>query len=103
MVTISTFTSIVGFKLTVSSIAVGVVNALGDVRGPLCVEQAYPTEMSFVARSPQRPASVVERTVPECFEALQAGTVGAVLTDRPVLAWYRTTYGLANVWRKRIT
>ena len=98
VVTISTFTSIVGSKLTVSSIAVGVVNALGDVRGTLCVEQAYPTAMSFVTRSPQRPASVVEKTVPECFELLQSGAVGAVLTDRPVLSWYRSTYGLERTY-----
>ena len=98
VVTISTFTSIVGSKLTVSSIAVGVVNSLGDVRGTLCVEQAYPTAMSFVARSPQRPASVIEKTVPECFELLQSGAAVAVLTDRPVLSWYRSTYGLESTY-----
>ena len=98
VVTISTFTSIIGSKLTVSSIAVGVVNGLGDVRGTLCVEQGYPTAMSFVARSAQRPASVVEGSVPECMANLGTGAVGAVLTDRPVLAWFKNTYGLIDVY-----
>ena len=98
VVTISTFTSIIGSKLTVSSIALGVVNGFGDVRGTLCVEQGYPTALEFVARSPNRPASVVEDTVPGCFAKLEDGTVAAVLTDRPVLAWFKRTYGLGNVY-----
>jgi ABC-type amino acid transport substrate-binding protein len=98
VVTISTFTSIIGSKLTVSSIAVGAVNGFGDVRGTLCVEQSYPTALEFVARSSQRPSSVIEGTVPACMAKLVAGTVAAVLTDRPVLAWYKNTYGLGDIY-----
>jgi ABC-type amino acid transport substrate-binding protein len=77
---------------------VGVVNSLADVKGTLCVEAAYPTAMQFVQRSARRPPSIVTMTVEECFAALQAGTVGAVLTDRPVLAWFVSNYGLTGTF-----
>jgi ABC-type amino acid transport substrate-binding protein len=98
VVTISTFTSIISSKLTASTLAVGVVNALGDVRGTLCVEAAYPTAMSFVTRAPRRPASIVEAAVDECLAMLLNGSAAAVLTDRPVLAWFVANYGYTGVY-----
>ena len=98
VVTISTFTSIISSKLTASTLAVGIVNGLGDIHGTLCVEAAYPTAMSFVTRSSRRPASIVEAAVDECYAMLLNGTAAAVLTDRPVLAWFVSNYGYTGVY-----
>jgi hypothetical protein len=93
----SLLTAIVTTILTADNISVSSVNALGDVTGTLCVEEAYALLEAFIALDPNAPSALVRDTVPGCMQRLLAGEVQALITDRPLGVWYTAEYGLPGL------
>ena len=95
IVGLTVLTSIVSAKLT-TSLSVTYIMGLSDVSGTLCIESNYQVLLDFVNRSPGKPVSITFGTVDECVSRLVAGDVQAVITDRAVLQWYSSYYGVVN-------
>jgi hypothetical protein len=94
---VSTLTAIMTTVLTSDSLRMDTVDALADVYGTLCIEKDYPLLEDFLSRDPSAPNSIIRSTVGACMDALTAGTVRAVMTDRLVLTWYASAYGLSTM------
>jgi len=56
--------------------------------GTLCVQAGYPLLEQWVRESSDKPTSIVYNNIQTCMKMLQSGAVEAVISDRPVLAFY---------------
>jgi ABC-type amino acid transport substrate-binding protein len=88
--------AIMGAKLTTTALTVVKIQALGDVAGTLCVEDAYAALRSYVMRQPDRPASLVFAHPAECMRMLIDDRVDAVVTDQTTLSWYASHEAVPN-------
>ena len=95
---LSTLASLITSLLTAEALSSSTINGLSDVTRTLCVESQYPLLADWVRRQPDCPNSVIFDTLSDCMAALAAGTVEAVLGERPIMTWYLSTYSLSSMY-----
>jgi ABC-type amino acid transport substrate-binding protein len=94
---VSTLTAILTTVLTSDSLRLDTVDTLASVLGALCIEKDYPLLEDYLSRDPSAPNKITRDTIGACMAALQDGSVRAVMTDRSILTWYASAYGLSSL------
>jgi hypothetical protein len=90
-VAMSVLSSLLTSSLTSARLAAAPVDALRDVRGPLCVEAGYPLLDAFLARDEATPTRLLRRSLGGCVDAVLSREAHAAISDRPALTWLMTT------------
>ena len=90
--------SVMGAKITTTTLSMLTANTLSGVQGALCVEAYYTPLNDFLSGQSGVPNDVRYEDIGTCVDLLMAGEVGAIVTDSTGLAWRAKHLGLQGVY-----